>query len=52
VVSVVLIVVILVVALPVAVLVGLTVVAGLLGWFVKDDVEVRYEGSEHLDLGK
>jgi hypothetical protein len=42
--------VILVVVLPVAVLVGAGVIAALLGWTTKTDVDRRYDGTEYLDL--
>jgi hypothetical protein len=44
--------VIIVVVLPVALMMSGTVVAGLLGWTLKDDAEQRYEGSELVDLNK
>ena len=37
--------------LPVLVIVSLTVVAGALGWFLKDDVDTAYVDSEYLELG-
>ncbi len=44
------IVVVLVIAIPVAVLVSGAAAAGILGWFLRDDVEHTHEGSELLDL--
>ncbi len=49
-VSVVIIVFVLVLAIPVAVLMGTSLIAVVLGWLTKDDVDRRYEGSEYLDL--
>jgi hypothetical protein len=43
---------VLVVVIPVAVMLTGAAVAALLGWFVKDDVEDRFEGSEYLELGR
>jgi hypothetical protein len=43
---------IIVVVLPVALMMSGTVVAGLLGWALKDDAEARYDGSELIDLNK
>ncbi len=48
--SVVIIVLVLVVAIPVAVMMGTSVIAMVLGWLTKDDVDRRYEGSEYVDL--
>jgi hypothetical protein len=42
--------VILIVALPVAILIGTGVIAALLGWTAKTDVDRRFEGTEHLEL--
>jgi hypothetical protein len=42
--------VLLVVAIPVAVIMSGVVVAGLLGWSLKDTVEHDHEGSELVDL--
>jgi hypothetical protein len=44
--------VIIVIVLPVTLMVLGTVVAGLLGWSLKDDAEDRYAGSELIDLNK
>jgi hypothetical protein len=52
VISVVVIVIVLVIAIPVGVLVSGAAAAAILGWFVKDDVEDRFEGSEHLEMGR
>jgi uncharacterized membrane protein YccC len=35
---------------PVLFLMGMTVVAAVLGWVLNHDAEVRHEGSELLDL--
>jgi hypothetical protein len=37
--------------MPIAVIMTGAVVAGLLGFFVKKDVESSFEGSEYLELG-
>jgi membrane glycosyltransferase len=42
--------VILVVVLPVSVLIGTGVIAALLGWTAKTDVDRRYEGTEYIEL--
>ena len=44
------IVVVLVIAIPVGVLVSGAVAAGLLGFFLRTDVETTHEGSELVDL--
>ena len=44
------IVIILVIALPVAVLIGSTLIAGTIGWAIKDEVDAEYEGTEFLEL--
>jgi hypothetical protein len=36
--------------IPVAVIISLTLVAGILGHFLTKDVDDEYEGSEYLDL--
>jgi hypothetical protein len=36
--------------IPVAVIMTLTVVAGLLGYFAQKDVDEAFEGSEYLEL--
>jgi hypothetical protein len=41
-----------VVAIPVAVLMSGAVASMILGWFLKDDAEERYEGSELIDLNR
>lgn len=46
------IVVVLVIAIPVGVLVSGSAGAGLLGWFLKDDIEERFEDSEYLEMGR
>jgi membrane glycosyltransferase len=42
--------VILVVILPVSVLIGTGVIAALLGWTAKTDVDRRYEDTEYLEI--
>jgi hypothetical protein len=37
--------------IPIAVIMTGAVVAGLLGFFVKKDVDSSYEGTEYLELG-
>jgi hypothetical protein len=37
---------------PVALAIVGGVIAASLGWFVKDDVDTTYAGSEYLDLGR
>jgi hypothetical protein len=49
-VSVAIIVIVLVVVIPVGFLVTMSGVAALLGWLLKDQVDVTYEGSEELAL--
>lgn len=44
------IVVVLVIAIPVAVLMSGAVGAGILGWFLRTDVETTHEGSELVDI--
>ena len=44
--------VIIVILIPVSLMMSGAVVAGLLGWALKDDAEERYEGSELVDLDK
>ena len=39
-------------AFPVVVIMSMVVLAGVIGWFVKDDVDGEFEGSEYLELGK
>lgn len=50
--SVVIIVAVLIAAIPIAVLVGMTFIAGGLGWFLQDDVDAAHEGTEHLELSR
>ena len=38
--------------LPVLVILSLTVVAGALGRFLKDDIDTAYVDTEYLDLGR
>ncbi len=45
------IVIVLVIAIPVAVLMSSTLIAGIIGWVIKDEVAAEYEGTELLDLG-
>ena len=44
--------VVLLVVIPVGVLMSGGAAAGILGWFLKDDIEEQYEGSELLELDK
>ncbi len=46
----VLIVIALVLVLPISVLLGGAVLAGLLGWLLKSEVDAEHEGSELLEL--
>jgi hypothetical protein len=48
----VLIVIVLVVAIPVAVMLGTSLIAAALGWVLKDDAEARNEGSEWIALNR
>lgn len=48
--GVVIIVIVLVIALPVAVIMSGAVAAGLLGFFLKDDADARYAGTEYAAL--
>jgi nitrogen fixation-related uncharacterized protein len=43
---------IIVILIPVSLMMSGAVVAGLLGWALKDDAAERYEGSELVDLNK
>ncbi|HEY6533309.1 MAG TPA: hypothetical protein VIY72_13450 [Acidimicrobiales bacterium] len=43
---------VLVVAFPVVFLVSMSVVAGLLGWAVKDEVDEAYAGTEDLAISQ
>ena len=43
---------IIVILIPVAIMMSGAVVAGILGWALKDDAAERYEGSELVDLNK
>ncbi len=43
---------VLVVAIPVAVMMTGPIVAGLLGWTLKEDAEARNEGSELIELNR
>ena len=49
-VGVVIILVVLLVAIPVGVSMSGAVVAGILGWSLKEDAEERHEGSELLEI--
>jgi hypothetical protein len=46
------IVVVLVVVIPVSVVMSGSVMAAILGWGLKDDVEAAHEGSELIDLNR
>jgi hypothetical protein len=46
------IVIVLVIALPVAVLMGTSLIAAGLGWVLKDDAETRHAGSELVALNR
>jgi hypothetical protein len=48
----VIIVIVLVIALPVAVLMGTSLIAAALGWVLKDDAEARHAGSELIALNR
>ena len=48
----VIIVIVLVIAIPVGVLISGGVMAGILGTFLRNDADTRYEGTEYIDLGK
>ncbi len=48
--GVVIIIVVLVIAIPVAVIMSGAALAGVLGWFLKDNAEATHEGSELLEL--
>ena len=41
---------VLVVVIPVGFLMSMSIVAGLLGWSVEDEVDVANEGNEYLAL--
>jgi hypothetical protein len=41
-----------VIAIPVAVLMSGAAASALLGWFLRDDAEERFEGSELIDLNR
>ena len=43
---------IIIVLLPVTIMMSGTVVAGIVGWALKDDAEARHEGSELIDLNR
>lgn len=43
---------VLVVAIPVGVLISGGIFAAILGTVAKRDVDARFEGTEHLDLGR
>ena len=42
----------LVVVIPVVVCLSGGAVAGILGYFLRDDVEKEYEGTEYVELGR
>jgi hypothetical protein len=41
-----------VIAIPVSVLMSGAIASMILGWFLRDDAEERYEGSELLELNR
>jgi hypothetical protein len=41
-----------VIAIPVGLLMSGAAASAILGWFLGDDAETRYEGSELLDLNR
>lgn len=41
-----------VIAIPVSVMLSGAALSAVLGWFLKDDAEDRYEGSELIDLNR
>lgn len=41
-----------VIVVPVSVLMSGALASAILGWFLKDDAEQRYEGSELIDLNR
>jgi hypothetical protein len=41
-----------VIVIPVSVLMSGAVASMILGWFLKEDVEERYEGSELIELNR
>ncbi len=41
-----------VIAIPVAVMMTGAALSGVIGWFLKDDAEDRYEGSELIELNR
>ena len=41
-----------VIVVPVSVLMSGALASAILGWFLKDDAETRYEGSELIDLNR
>ena len=48
----VLIVIVLVIAIPVAILIGTSLIPLVFGWLLKEDAEARNEGSELIALNK
>ncbi len=50
--SIVVIVLVLIVGIPVGFLVTMAVVAGLLGWVTKTEVDADHEGTEELELSQ
>lgn len=48
----VMIVIFLVVVFPVAFLIGMSVLAGVLGWVIKDEVDSDFEGTEDLAVSR
>jgi len=41
-----------VIVIPVGVLMSGAAMSAVLGWFLRDDAETRYEGSELIDLNR
>ena len=50
--GVVIMIVLLVVVIPVAVVMSCALIAAVLGWLLKTDVEEQNEGTEYVDLGR
>lgn len=44
------IVIVLVIVIPVAVLMSAGVLAGIIGWVIRDEVDAEYEGTEFLEI--
>lgn len=43
---------VIVIVIPVGLLMSGAVLSAVLGWFLRDDAESRYEGSELVDLNR